>query len=385
MGEGDLGGVVDDVVRVEAHAAREEALLERPHVAAVEALRQGERGERDTAGERRRGRAAAERGARTKARATRPLPSEGADLVHRDVDEGLHAALLGLGHRRVEQLVAGAEERVRERLVGPAGERGGGEAGDEAPTIALSRGEGRAQATVPAMPRWRRAARLSVVWSRRPSTLIAGVEGGEGPEERGPRGEALRGLGLEQEVDERLDDGAEEDHEGDVAQVGVAQEEAAGERRRRGAAGRAAGAPARVPCERRPRSPSIAEQEQDEQRGGAGGRHGARSQANPPPTPSRGRRAGADPPDHLPRRVGVEPLVDHRPEAGDERTAEGGDVQVEKDGGGPGRGEADRPPDGEQKRRKRGHRRDEAGGRRAGEARARAARPRRGPRWPRPP
>ena len=192
------------------------------------------------------------------------------------------------------------------------------------------------------------------------------VKGAERPEERGSRREARRGQALEQEVHERLDDGAEEDHEGDVAHVGVAQEEGKGERRGgRGAAGGLRGLLPPCGVEHHRRGRRHRQQEQDGGRGGQDARHGPDHE--PADDPPRG-GPGGDPPDHLPRGVGVEPLVDHRPEAGDERSAEGGDVQVEKDGGGPGPGEADRPPEGEQKRRQPGHRRDEARGRLAGEA-----------------
>ena len=72
-----------------------------------------------------------------------------------------------------------------------------------------------------------------------------GVEDGEGAEE-GPRREALGGLGLEQEVDDRLHHGPEQDHEGDVSKVGVAEEDGGG---RSSAEGR------RPRASRRPRAP----------------------------------------------------------------------------------------------------------------------------------
>ena len=74
MREGDLGGLVHDVVGVEAHAAGEEALLEGPHVAAVESAREGERGERDDGRGGEEDRGATPPGARARASAITPLP-----------------------------------------------------------------------------------------------------------------------------------------------------------------------------------------------------------------------------------------------------------------------------------------------------------------------
>ena len=51
-----------------------------------------------------------------------------------------------------------------------------------------------------------------------------GVEGGEGGEERSRR-EAIGGLGLEQEVHDGLHHGPQQDHEGDAAEVGVAEDD----------------------------------------------------------------------------------------------------------------------------------------------------------------
>ena len=305
MREGDLGGLVHDVVRVEAHAAGEEALLEGPHVAAVESARQGERGEREHGrrGEEDRGPPA---GGQDEGQRGQAAAQERADLVHRDVDQGLHAALLGLGHRRVEQLVGGAEERVRERLVRPAGEGGGGEAGERGAEDRAHRGEGRAQSQRARDAEVAEGGAAHRGLEQQTHHAHHAVEGAERPEERGARGEARRGLALEQEVHERLDDGAEEDHEGDVAQVGVAQQEGKGERRGgRGAAGglrvllprvpRAA-PPPRSPSSpagggRRPRGAGRATRPRPGTRRRLPPRWPRRRSARPPSAPCRGRTA----------------------------------------------------------------------------------------------
>ena len=132
VGEGGLRGVVDDVLGVEAHPAQDEALRERLHVAALQALREQHEHERHGRRDGEQHGGGGERGEGEREGHDRAA-GEGADLVHGDVDERLDAPLLGLGQGCVQQLVARAEERVRERLVGPADERGRGEPGEKAP------------------------------------------------------------------------------------------------------------------------------------------------------------------------------------------------------------------------------------------------------------
>ena len=111
---------------------------------------------------------------RTATARTSAAADQRADLVDADVDDRLDPPLLGLGHRRVEQLVGRAEERVRDRLVGAARERGRGEAAAR-PRRAASRspvssGRIASGARDPQLARARpRQRRPAAAGSRRPS------------------------------------------------------------------------------------------------------------------------------------------------------------------------------------------------------------------------
>ena len=105
-------GVVDHVHVFEAHAACEQALLERLDVAAV--YRDKPKREQRDQDREREDEATLARGHHGEQERDGRAADERAHLVDRDVHHGLDAALLGLGHGRIEQLVGRAEERVGE-------------------------------------------------------------------------------------------------------------------------------------------------------------------------------------------------------------------------------------------------------------------------------
>ena len=378
VGERDLRGVVDHVHVVEADAAGEQALLERLDVAAVQRRDSASAAARPRPASAKMQRLRATRARRASTSATTALPTSAPDLVDRDVDDGLDAPLLGLGHGRVEQLVGRAEERVGERLVGAAGEGGGLEAGHEAPRERARRGEQRAQRQRARDPELAQRGAAERRLQQQARHAHRGVEGGEGAQQAGARAEALARLRLELEVDERLGDGAEEHDERDVAQVRVAQQDGGRDRRgrlrRRRERGRWLAASACVRRSAAAASSAEHDQQQDAAPSGSSWRRepGERAARHPA-----GGGAGADAADDLARGVGVEALVDQRPEAGDERAAEGGDVDVEEQRGGRGPDEAERVPDAEQQRGERRLRRGRRAPASAVRARPRAARRRR--------
>jgi hypothetical protein len=140
----DLGGLIEDLVGVEADPAQDEALLQRPDVAAVQPSGEAEGGQRAGGRDREEHGRGGGRDERQDQR-DRAASEEGPQLVHRHVHHRLGATFLRLGQGRVKQLVRGAEERVRERLVGPAGEGRRGEPGKSDAEERARRGEGRAQ------------------------------------------------------------------------------------------------------------------------------------------------------------------------------------------------------------------------------------------------
>ena len=111
LGEGVAGGVVHHLRGAETHPSRAQALLERAHVAPVEAAREGQCGHAQDGGEgeehprRLRG----DEGHREEGDRASDQRSE---LVEAHVDDGLGRTLLRFGQRREQQLVAGAEERA---------------------------------------------------------------------------------------------------------------------------------------------------------------------------------------------------------------------------------------------------------------------------------
>ena len=108
----------------------------------------------------------------------------------------------------------------------------------------------------------------------------------------------------------------------------------------------------------------AAERDQAENRGGQGQRAGREpGERAAGHTPRR--RARPDRAHGTARGVGVEPLVDERPEARDQRPAERGDVQVEEHRGRAREEKPERPPAGEEKGGEGRGRGDDAGGRAA--------------------
>ena len=180
----------------------------------------------------------------------------------------------------------------------------------------------------------------------------------EEPEERLASGVAARGLGLQCEVEDRVDQGQYENQEPQVAQVGSAAKHAqAGSKCVLG-----------ILLGRRRRGGSLREpaQQDDTGEGGDGERAQGHSHCEDPghepgqPAAGHAPEGGpkADLPHGPPCRVRVEALVHHGPEAGQEHRAEHRDQQVERGGHRPRPGRA-----------------QESGGERAGREGHREARP----------
>ena len=170
------------------------------------------------------------------------------------------------------------------------------------------------------------------------------MEDGERAEQRRSRHEALACLCLELEVQQRLGDGAQQDDERDVAQVRVPPQHGGAQR---GGRSRSAGFALARNGAREHAGAEQAEHREHQQR--AGERHELRADPRERSTRHAARRrARADAADDPAGRVGIEALVDERPEARHQRAAKGRDVQVDADRGGGGEGQSQDPPRREQ-------------------------------------
>ncbi|WP_437572920.1 pentapeptide repeat-containing protein [Sorangium sp. So ce542] len=357
--QGAAGGRVDDVRRVERDGAGAEAALERGDVAPVEPRReeQGDaRGRGAEADEERQRRVRREREQdHGEAAADRR-----ADAVEAHVDEGLDRPLLVRGQGRVEQLVARPEEGVPEHGLGGADDGGGPEARRDHDGERAREDGGREDADGGGEPEPVEREGGGERLHEEREQADREVEEREEREQLVAVAHRVGGLGAEGHVEERAAHRAEPDEQGEVAQVGaLAQGAEAGGAGGGAGGGGAGGGGAGVVLgvalgAGRGRAREAGAEEVGRQGGqpaqpGEGEEHGrgvhevAGAPGEDAADDAAERAAAGDAPHGVAGGVGVEALVDERPEGGDEGRAEDGDVQVEDQGGGAGRAQGEGP------------------------------------------
>ena len=309
-------------------AAREPA-LERGHVAAVQAAGDAELDERR---HERRGVDGGERPRRRHPgqREHHDRPDRLAEAVPAHVDHRLDRALGGLGQRRVEQLVPGAEDRAADADVGAARQDAAPRAGkDEAERTGdrNPRGVDRHRARE-AEPGEHGAAERRLDEER--DERRARVEQAEEADERLALREVRDRLGLEGVVGQARDRRRQQDHEREVPQVGVAPD--LRPRCRRFGLGRALRAAWRArhappPPRRPPPAKPTSASRTSSARGGGEHRDALGPDAAQEPAERGGPR---HPRQQRLRGVRVEALVEQRPERGDPDRAQHRPVQVEQ-------------------------------------------------------
>jgi len=339
--QGLAGRRVLDLRLLEGDRPCAQARHERGDVGAMEAQRDARHRERARRGQadEHQGRArphGREDGGRDQAARDRPHP------VGPDVHEGLGRPLPPRRQRRVEELVGGPEDGVAEdglraaedgdRAQSREGRRRRGQERD----AQRMHGERPGQAEPRQRPAHERRLHEQGEDARR------GLEGGEEPDERLPASQPRDRRRAQRVVEQRLQQRAERDERGQRAKV-----RGLGEDPHHGSAGAViSGRLLRARGGRR--QASHAERAQCDQRGHAEKKGRRRHELRRAPGQGRAQDSpdagpGADAAHRAPRRVRIERLVDHRPEAGHGRGAEDGDMRVEGGGGQAGRDQAQGP------------------------------------------